>query len=252
MAKTKKCTCCKKIKPLSEFHKQKAYKDGYRSQCKKCLRKKDKHRYNNDPEVIKKRKEKEAQKKLFQQHLKKRCACCKKIKLLSAFSKNSATKDGYQYLCKKCTSEKDKRRYNNDPEVIAKRKEKEVRKELFQYSKKYCTYCKQIKPLSAFRKDSRTKDGYRYWCKECVNTYQQTPKCRERRRNGAKIYYKTHKNNCSTLRRLAKAYFKELGLDPKNVSEEFLLLKAEHIRLRRQLKSKEKKNGSSKTGVKRG
>ena len=32
----KKCTKCKKDKPLTEFHKSKQSKDGYRWQCKQC------------------------------------------------------------------------------------------------------------------------------------------------------------------------------------------------------------------------
>ena len=35
----KECTDCKKIKPYTEFHKEKKAKDGYRNQCKDCTRK---------------------------------------------------------------------------------------------------------------------------------------------------------------------------------------------------------------------
>jgi len=36
MEATKQCSKCKKIKPLSEFRKQKDCKDGYRPNCKSC------------------------------------------------------------------------------------------------------------------------------------------------------------------------------------------------------------------------
>lgn len=35
---TKQCTCCKEVKPLSEFSKEKARKDGHQSQCKECTK----------------------------------------------------------------------------------------------------------------------------------------------------------------------------------------------------------------------
>ncbi len=34
---------------------------------------------------------------------------------------------------------------------------------------KICTKCKEEKPLGDFRKQSSTKDGLKYYCKECDN-----------------------------------------------------------------------------------
>ena len=42
--KTKVCTKCGKEKPLSEFHKRKESKDGYKSRCKECIKEID-HEY---------------------------------------------------------------------------------------------------------------------------------------------------------------------------------------------------------------
>ena len=36
---------------------------------------------------------------------------------------------------------------------------------------KLCSKCKLIKLKSCFSKNSRSKDGYDYWCKECKNEY---------------------------------------------------------------------------------
>ena len=33
---TKKCKCCRKVKPLTEFHRNHTYKDGHSSTCKEC------------------------------------------------------------------------------------------------------------------------------------------------------------------------------------------------------------------------
>lgn len=38
---------------------------------------------------------------------------------------------------------------------------------------KECTKCGQRKPLFAFSKDKRTKDGYRYVCKSCDRQVQK-------------------------------------------------------------------------------
>lgn len=38
MTKEKKCTKCRKIKSINEFHKQRASKDGYKRICKLCVK----------------------------------------------------------------------------------------------------------------------------------------------------------------------------------------------------------------------
>lgn len=39
MPDSKVCSCCKQLKPYSEYHKRSAMKDGHRSACKQCARK---------------------------------------------------------------------------------------------------------------------------------------------------------------------------------------------------------------------
>ena len=48
----KKCTKCGIEKPLSEFHKKKAYKDGHRSVCKSCRKKEGARYYQENKEKI--------------------------------------------------------------------------------------------------------------------------------------------------------------------------------------------------------
>ncbi|ASN06845.1 HNH endonuclease [Virgibacillus necropolis] len=36
---------------------------------------------------------------------------------------------------------------------------------------KKCTKCNEVKPLDAFNKHSKNKDGYRSYCRECQNNY---------------------------------------------------------------------------------
>ena len=42
----KRCSKCDKIKPLSDFHKDKSKKSGYKSQCKSCLDTEEKREYS--------------------------------------------------------------------------------------------------------------------------------------------------------------------------------------------------------------
>jgi hypothetical protein len=50
---SKKCTQCLTIKPISEFHKRKAIKSGYRSECKDCgCSRRNKYHYNNHSKSI--------------------------------------------------------------------------------------------------------------------------------------------------------------------------------------------------------
>lgn len=43
-ATLKKCINCKEIKKISEFHKDKCCKDGYKNKCKDCIREYDRRR----------------------------------------------------------------------------------------------------------------------------------------------------------------------------------------------------------------
>ena len=71
---------------------------------------------------------------------------------------------------------------------------------------KVCTKCKEQKPLSAFRKQSSTKDGLKYYCKECDN--QTAKKYYEKNKN--KIISKVtecQKNNPDKVKTYKKSYY---------------------------------------------
>ena len=78
-------------------------------------------------------------------------------------------------------------------------------------NKKLCTKCNQFLDLINFCKNSKTKDGYQYWCKGCINDYNKmlyknnsTYKIAQNKRSESYI----RKNNYTAQ----KKYFKsELG-----------------------------------------
>lgn len=91
--KTKQCTKCNQIKSLSEFHKNKSYKDGHQSWCKECYKEYSKQNYTrktpekpNCPDSY------------------KYCSNCGKIKPLFEFNKNKSRKDGCGCCCKECSN----------------------------------------------------------------------------------------------------------------------------------------------------
>ena len=52
LTNVKNCTKCGELKLLSEFHRNKNKKDGYKSECKACISKQSKMRYAADPEKM--------------------------------------------------------------------------------------------------------------------------------------------------------------------------------------------------------
>lgn len=52
--KKKKCKKCKILKSITEFHKHKVEKDGYRSKCKLCRKQDTKNYYNNNKDKVNK------------------------------------------------------------------------------------------------------------------------------------------------------------------------------------------------------
>jgi len=71
---------------------------------------------------------------------------------------------------------------------------------------KICTYCKEQKPLEAFRKQNSTKDGLKYYCKSCDD---RTAK-RYYKKNKKKIIMKVtqwQKDNPTKVKNYKKSYY---------------------------------------------
>jgi|GEM_PF-3043553 len=95
----------------------------------------------------------------------KSCAKCGEIKPLTEFNKDSRAKDGYRTDCKACKQKLDEA-YRELKRL--ERANNPVNTEVdSSTSMKKCSKCGELKSLTEFNKDSKTKDGYRSDCKVC-------------------------------------------------------------------------------------
>tara|TARA_R100000234_G_scaffold115481_1_gene91542 strand:+ start:625 stop:891 length:267 start_codon:yes stop_codon:yes gene_type:complete len=82
---------------------------------------------------------------------------------------------------------------------------------------KICTKCKEAKSLDCFRKQSSTKDGLKYYCKDCDN---KTAKSYYQKNKG-KIVDKVkewQKNNPEKVKGYKKSYYgKNKSIQPPTV-----------------------------------
>jgi len=78
-------------------------------------------------------------------------------------------------------------------------------------TKKRCSKCKQVKPLSEFYKEERNKDGLKGWCKSCTKAYQnkywQTERGKTVKRKANAKYPRTEQGIFVRRKAIAK-YFK--------------------------------------------
>ena len=82
----------------------------------------------------------------------KKCTCCQNYKLKSKFSKHTSTKDGLQFVCKECKSEKYKKEKNMLKNKVLEKK---------------CSGCGIIKDKQEFNKHGASRDGLQNKCKDC-------------------------------------------------------------------------------------
>ena len=100
MKDSKRCSKCREIKPLTEFHKCSKSKDGCKSQCKIC-------RFNENLSF------KELGIYILLEN--KICSVCQLDKPIKEFGRDLSKKDGYYAMCKLCANQKVKDYYANNP-----------------------------------------------------------------------------------------------------------------------------------------
>ena len=148
-----------KMLDSSNFHKNRATKDGFSSYCKECA---TKSRCKNKEYLEKK--ELEYDRKLFKYCPGKTHSCAKdRIVSLDNFHNNNSAKDGKSAYCKECTGvikygEKRKKRiiiYASPPDDIDND------------TNKWCQICEKVLERKNFHNSLTSKDGLQNGCKIC-------------------------------------------------------------------------------------
>jgi hypothetical protein len=150
----KTCSKCQIEKPVSQFNKARANKDGLRGCCKDC-----ELRWNQEY------RESRASMAAVIPEL-KTCPCCKLVKGNESFSRNKTTKDGLCYYCRGCDENKKKRR----------REENMAREVVSIPDLKTCPSCKTEKSGLDFNKARSKNDGLSSFCKQCNSMRQKEAK----------------------------------------------------------------------------
>ncbi|MBD3262937.1 hypothetical protein GF374_00980, partial [Candidatus Woesearchaeota archaeon] len=204
----KTCRQCGRAKPISEFGKNASIRDGYNKECLDCQD--DNHRRRRDRkykdkwdgklsicricgqqkptyEFIKRRysnvgyvycrsciSELTRNKVLrFEQEreekgwpLEKTCKECGRLLPSDHFHLDRRQKDGLAVKCRNCYNQNEKQR-------IKKLKEKHRLNKLNKNSRKECSICHNLKPISNFSKNESTLDGLSEICKVCIKKVRE-------------------------------------------------------------------------------
>lgn len=154
--KTKRCSKCKTIKDVKNFHKEGLTK-GRKNICKICV--------EDAEDAVNNRDLRTGLAKIEE----KLCGKCSKFLPVKDFNKNIKSQDGYHSYCRECNREYVRSfrpaKTKDKPEKSNKLTNKDVEKA----GTKFCTLCQEDKPLNRFGKNSKMRDGYINQCKDCMN-----------------------------------------------------------------------------------
>lgn len=148
----KVCNCCKQVKSLEEFYRNKNHADGRADTCKICQEARRRGEIEAYIPLWKIRNEKGQ----------KQCTKCKQWKDENEFSKGNSP-DGLNTVCKLC----DKMR------AAMSRKPRELYAyEMYnEQGQKHCSKCKQWKSVANFCICTVNKDGLSNYCRQCQQEY---------------------------------------------------------------------------------
>ena len=166
--KEKLCTKCIKWKGKSDFHTERARKDGLSRLCRECYRAYERAIYRKDKEHVRERLKYEESHRTVRGVKQKLCSRCKLWKKESLFHRNRRLKDGLQWWCKECESKYVRKRYERIRKGARKCLRYEDRHRVVNGVKqKLCSKCSRWENETGFYKDSLRKDGLEYQCKKC-------------------------------------------------------------------------------------
>ena len=102
----------------------------------------------------------------------KRCSGCKETLPQTEFNMERRNNDGLRGRCKTCVKEQHKTRVAR---YIQYRKDYKLN-----ITRKICSTCDKVKPMSEFQRKKRTFDGREGRCKECKKEYRKRKKNQSR------------------------------------------------------------------------
>lgn len=94
------------------------------------------------------------------------CNRCHRVLPITAFSRKSSTKDGYQFQCKECQQEMARQLYEKRKAEQAKVRETEP--ETIPETK-VCRKCGRTLPVTMFGKAPKNHNGLKSYCHDCEN-----------------------------------------------------------------------------------
>ena len=173
----KQCSKCKVRKNISEFHKTKYQKDGYKTECKECRK-----TYAKQKRVEKGGKNHPGRRS--ETETLKLCTKCQTLKSRVSFEKSS--------WCKEC-----KREYNRQ---YFGAKEKFI--PIVTNSQKQCCMCKELKDFSQYSPSKRGRLGLSSYCKPCASKKQLEFYTKEQRRIKTQKYRDNNREWWRNLHRI--------------------------------------------------
>lgn len=142
---TKSCSVCLRSRPVTEYWKRAASRDGLQLICKDCQKslvarlkesRKDWPQYNGQLE----------------------CATCETLKPVEDFNKCVGTVHGWQYVCRACSTQRLRSNYSRSKELH----------QCMSGQHKFCRRCQLEKPTDQFYRNAGHTDGLQSFCKLCM------------------------------------------------------------------------------------
>jgi hypothetical protein len=183
----KKCKKCNAVKDVSEFGKHSYSKDGFRYQCKVCLKQ---YRISNKEKISKiKKKFREANKDSIIDYAKNYRESNREV-----LNENQRA---YYKTNREILNEKKRAVYevNKKKPTLQELEAEEVKKTLFEDGKKRCSECDVVKKLSQFGKKKSNKYGITNNCKFCISKQRKiyTEANKEKIKEKKKQFYEANK-----------------------------------------------------------
>lgn len=202
----KTCPKCGETKPLSEFFRDATKSDMLSANCKKCKTlARDNWRKNHPEEarqhwlkqsaLIKEAKRPERERKQLERASRigepKLCPQCGVIKAPSDFYAYPRSPDKLSWMCRACTKQRTKAWHQSNPERVSARHTRDLfaSRGLAMSASlavpavpdgmKYCVKCLETKPVEAFNRHAKSKDGRQAWCRECFAAHRRLEKMRD-------------------------------------------------------------------------